>query len=143
MRISCGRWRLLIVFNLALLSACSPDVPEAVVETPAAKAEPLGALPPLRTGTRALAAGTPLAGSLKANFKDQTHEYLEIALPAGGDLSGADRQLVELDNSTPGDLAVLEIDATSSAGRILVRRRIGVAAHPGGALYLSRWRESQ
>lgn len=137
-------FRLLPFLLCAGLLACgTEEAPVAVVAT-AAKPAPLEPLPALRTGTRPLVVKPELVGTLTASLKDQTHEYLEVRLPLDSDVSGLDRQHVELTGSAPGDLAVVET-STSSGGetRVLVRRRLdGKGGAPGGALFVRRWEAS-
>ncbi len=104
-------------------------------------------LPALRTGTRALVAGTELSGTVTALARDATHEYLEIVLPLAGSQTGLDfdHQHVEIVGAGAGELAVVASAMGGSEARVLVRWKIRVATEGDvlGALFAERWEEGQ
>ena len=99
----------------------------------------------LRTGTRALVAGTELTGTVTATGADETHEYLELVLGLGGDAASLDfdRTHVELGGAVPGDIAVVATGMGGSESRVLVRRKLGGGDEVTGALFGERWDEGK
>lgn len=141
------RWSLPFVLTAGLL-ACNTQPGAAGTantgEPPpvdVAKPPPPEPLPMLRTGTRTLVEGKQLAGKVVATGADDTHEYLELDLPLGGDEASLDfdRTHVELTGAVPGDIAVVTTGMGSGSARVIVRRKPGGGDELAGALFGERW----
>lgn len=147
------RWSLPFVLTAGLLAcntqtavdAAGPGAGEAAKPVEVAKPRPVEPLPQLRAGTRALVAGPTLSGKVVATGADTTHEYLELALPATGDVASLDfdRTHVELTGAAPGDIAVVTTGMGNSDVRIVVRRKLGGGEEVAGALFGERWEASK
>jgi hypothetical protein len=145
------RWSLPFALTAGLLS-CNPGQPTDSGGTLDAKGKPVVAprplepVPLLRLGTRPLVELEQMTGEVTATSSDATHQYLEITFPRGFTfedlrLEFLDQTHVELGGAAPGDLALVAERRGRYGAEVLVRRRLGSAGPPSGALFAERWAE--